>query len=104
MLRVSQVSDTVDLVLRYIKQETVAPLRGAGRWLLFGCVASLAIVLSSFFVLLAVLRFLQSSSLPFSGGWSWVPYIVTILFALSLIGLSVSRINHSHLNKAETNG
>ena len=98
MFRVERASETIDLLVRYIKQEALAPVRGAGRWLAFGLLAAHAIVLSSFFLLLGILRLLQSAGLPFDGGWSWVPYILTAMAAALLIAWSLSRINRGQLN------
>ena len=97
-VHVSSLSDTYDLVKRYVKQETVEPLRGAGRWLLFGLLAACALVLSSLFLLLGLLRLLQSQSLPFTGGWSFVPYVAVAGVAGLLSVFSLSRINKSSLN------
>jgi len=100
--RVGKTADIFDLLVRYIKQETVAPLRGAGRWLAFGVLASLAIVLGAFFFLLAVLRILQGSAFPFNGGWSWVPYFLTALITLSFVIVSLSRIKRPQLNRSDS--
>ena len=104
MFRVSHISETFDLVVEYIKQETVEPLRGAGRWLGFGLVAAHAIILASLFLLLGVLRLLQSASLPFDGGWSWAPYLITAVVGILLVVWSLSRINKESLNSGGARG
>lgn len=87
-----------DLVVGYVKQELTSPLRGAGRWIGFGLLASFFLVLSSFLLLLGILRLLQSESMPFDGGWSWVPYLVVVFSAMLLVAFSLGRINKPSLN------
>lgn len=93
-----------ELVVGYVKQELIAPLRGAGRWLGFGLLASFFLVLSSFLLLLGILRLLQSESLPFGGGWSWVPYVIVTLSAILLVVFSLGRINKSTLHNEARRG
>jgi len=89
-----------ELFVSYAKQELVAPLRGAMRWLGFGILAGCFLVLASFLYLLGVLRLLQSSSLPFDGSWSWIPFLLVSINAMFLVVFSLSRINQSSLNRA----
>jgi Putative Actinobacterial Holin-X, holin superfamily III len=94
------VGELVDLVTAYAKQETLGPLRGAGRWLGFGVAAAALLALGLFLVLLGLLRLLQAEwDRSAEGSWSWVPYTIVFLVALGLIGLTISRINKSALNK-----
>lgn len=75
-----QVQELWQLVLAYARQETIGPLKGLGRYLAKGILASMAVSLGIFFVLLGLLRLLQTETgSAFDGGWSWVPYVVTIL-------------------------
>lgn len=74
-----QVQELWQLVLAYARQETIGPLKGLGRYLAKGILASMAVSLGIFFVLLGLLRLLQTETgSAFDGGWSWVPYVVTI--------------------------
>ena len=95
---VRSLSASLDLVVGYVKQELVAPLRGAGRWLGFGLLAAFFLLLASFLMLLGLLRLLQSASLPFDGGWSWVPYVAVMLAAIALVAFSLGRINKPSLS------
>jgi hypothetical protein len=95
---IRSLSESLDLVVRYVKQELISPLRGAGRWLGFGLLASFFLVLASFLLLLGILRLLQSESLPFGGGWSWVPYLVVVISAMVLVVFSLGRISKPTLN------
>lgn len=96
----SDVGALVDLVKTYVKQETVGPLKGAGRWLAFGTAASLVLGLGIFLVVLGVLRLLQTE-LPdtFDGSWSWVPYLLALVVCLAGVALAISRIKKTHLSK-----
>jgi len=85
-------SQAVDLALGYIKQETVEPVKGLGRFLVFGIAGSLAIALGSVFLLVAVLRLLQTETGAFHGNLSWIPYLVVIVLAAGIIALSAWRI------------
>ncbi len=56
----ASLGDVVDYVKAYAKQETVGPLKGAGRWLGFGAGAAFAMGLGLVIVLLGVLRLIQA--------------------------------------------
>lgn len=88
-----QIQDIWQLVVAYIKQETLEPLKGLGRFLARGLLASLALSLGLFFMLLGVLRVLQTETgSAFEGFWSWVPYVVTIVgCAISAYGAMSAR-------------
>lgn len=85
--------DVVRLVIAYLKQETLGPLRGLGRFLLFGIVGSLALCLGVALLLIGLLRVLQTETgSTFAGHLSWVPYTLVAVVALALIGLAAWRI------------
>lgn len=88
------------MVKAYAKQETIGPLRGAGRWLAFGSLASLLFGIGIFLIVLGVLRLLQTE-LPdtFDGRWSWVPYLVALVVCLVAVGVAISRIKKNSLSK-----
>ena len=83
--------DLPDLLKRYVRQETVEPLRAAGRFLLFGLLGASLIGLGTVLLVVGGLRGLQSSGL-LDGSWSWVPYIVVAAALSGLAVLAVSRI------------
>ena len=51
--------DTLEMVRDYAKQETLGPLRGAGRWLVFGLMAAFFMSLGIIILLVGVLRLSQ---------------------------------------------
>ena len=81
-----------ELAVAYIRQETVEPVRGLGRFMVFGIAGSLAIALGSVFLLVAVLRLLQTETGAFHGNLSWIPYLIVIVLAAGIIALSAWRI------------
>ena len=88
------VSELVDLTKAYAKQETVDPIKGLGRYLAYGMAGSLLLGVGVILLVLAGLRVLQTETgTTFTGNWSWVPYIIVLVFALATIGLAITRIN-----------
>ena len=59
----------------YAVQETVGPLRGLGRYLLFGLAGALAVSVSIVLAALALIRVLQSETTVFGANWSFVPHL-----------------------------
>ncbi|MGP8059253.1 MAG: hypothetical protein ACLP9C_06440 [Acidimicrobiales bacterium] len=86
-------ADTVQLVIDYVKQETVEPLRGVGRFLIFGIAGSVALCVGLVLLLVGFLRFLQTETDgAFAGNLSWLPYVIVSIVGLVIIGLFVWRI------------
>ncbi|MGO8877830.1 MAG: hypothetical protein ACLQNG_18985 [Acidimicrobiales bacterium] len=84
----SEVSELIDLLKRYVLQETVGPLKTLGRSLGFGAAAAVTLGLGGVFVLLGVLRVLQTETgTMFTGHWSWAPYFLTVVAGLILIAV-----------------
>jgi hypothetical protein len=85
--------DVWELVVAYAKQETVEPLKGLGRWIAAGAGGSLLIATGLSLLLLSLLRALQTETgTTFTGSWSWAPYLITLVGAALVIGLSVLAI------------
>lgn len=97
----SSLTELVDLVRAYAKQETIGELRGTGRWLAWGAVGGISILLGLLFTLVGVLRLLQSTVFDDSTSFSWVPYFIVLGLALALIVFSQSRISKPFLNSGE---
>jgi predicted cobalt transporter CbtA len=85
-------SDVVGLVVAYLKQETLGPVKGLARFVLFGMAGSLAIAIGSVTLLVAVLRLLQTETGAFHGNLSWIPYFIVLALATAVIGLSIWRV------------
>jgi hypothetical protein len=81
--RSAQARDVIQLILDYAKQETLGPLKGVGRFLLFGIIGVIAISIGTTLLLLALLRALQTETgTMFTGDWSWAPYLLTAVAAI----------------------
>lgn len=86
-------TEALQLVVDYVKQETLTPLKGLGRYLLFGIVGSLALCVGLILLLVALLRALQSETgTTFSGNLSWLPYVIVCAAAVLVMGLAAWRI------------
>lgn len=91
-------ADFFELVKAYAKQETVEPLRGAGRWLGLGIAGSLLLMLGGISLTLALLRVLQEETgTTFAGNLSWVPYLITLGAAVVVLSLLIWRITKRSL-------
>lgn len=96
--------ETYELVRDYAKQETVGPLKGAGRWLAFGLLAAFFMSVGIVILLLAVLRLTQDLILHVwwpeqADGLSFLPYVVTLLVGLATSGVVWSRVSVFELNR-----
>jgi hypothetical protein len=77
------VTELRDLVVSYVRQQTLVPLQQLGRYIAFGIVGSLLLGLGVLFLGLSALRALQTETGDtFSGDWSWVPYLITFVALL----------------------
>lgn len=91
------------MVKEYARQETLGPLRGAGRWIGFGLLGALFIGGGTAFLVLGMLRLIQTEwPSTFDGRWmSLLPYLFGLVFCLVVAGLALARINKQPLNKEE---
>lgn len=85
--------DAFQLTVDYLKQETVKPLRGLGRFLYMGIAGSFFLAGGLLLILVGVLRLLQSETgSALTGDWSWVPYAVVVVLGIAVIGVAAWRI------------
>ena len=82
--------DLVDLFRRYVRQETVEPLRSLGRYILFGAAGSVLVGVGMLLLAVGALRGLQVWG-ELDGRWSWVPYLVAAL-PLALAGVRAASL------------
>lgn len=96
----TQVTELKDLLIAYVKQETVDPLRALTRFVVWGTIGAVLLSLAGVALMLAIVRALQTETKPhLTGNWSWVPYTGAILFALIVAALAVSRIRAKSAKK-----
>ena len=86
------------MVRDYVKQETLDPLRGVGRWLAWGILGAIALLFGAVVGLVGLLRFLQAELIT-QQGLSWVPYFIVAIIAIGLIWFSLTRIARPSLNR-----
>ncbi len=82
--------DLVTLVIAYVKQETIEPIRGLGRDLGFGLAAVVVGGLGTILLVLGVVRLLQAETgSTFQGHLSFLPYLIAMVLALLVIGMAL---------------
>jgi len=87
------------MVLAYVKQETVIPIRGLGRFIALGVAGSFALSVGLLLLSLALLRGLQTETGTFSGNWSWAPYCITLVVS-ALVAVAAARAITSQKRRA----
>ncbi len=92
-------SELYELVVTYAKQQTIDPIRGAGRWLGFGIVGAILMSIGLVIGVLGVLRLIQTPPLGTSNTWSWTTYLITILVCIVIGKFTLSRIKRGTLEK-----
>ena len=91
-------AEVFDLVKRYAQQETIDPLKPAGRWIGFGLAGSLLLMIGGIELTLAFLRAIQEEAgSTFEGNLSWLPYLFTLLAVAVVLGLLGWRITKKTL-------
>ncbi|WP_420450322.1 hypothetical protein [Ilumatobacter sp.] len=91
--------EVLEYVKLYAKQETVGPLRGAGRWIAFGAAAAVAMGLGLMMILLGLLRLVQTELDRLArGSLSWAPYAIVLVITVALLAVTLTRIKKSTLN------
>jgi len=98
----ASVGEIVEFVKAYAEQETVGPLKGAGRWIGYGAAGAIALGVGLSLLLLGLLRLIQSEASDIADGrLSWLPYTIVFVVCLLLIAVSVLQINKTFLNKED---
>jgi hypothetical protein len=96
-----QFAQTAQLLQDYARQELRDPLGNTGRWIAYGLVGALCIGFGTGFLVLGMLRMMQTEwPATFGGRWmNLVPYLCGLLFAALVIALAMRRINKHPLTK-----
>jgi len=80
-------------VVDYVKQETLDPLKGLGRFILFGVAGSVALAIGLVILSIAFLRFVQGETgTTFSGNLSWLPYLICAVVVVAVAAVSVRAV------------
>ena len=96
----ASVGEIIETVKAYAKQETLGPLKGAGAWLGYGAAAAFTLSVGLLFLLLGLLRLLQTEwTRSATGSLSWLAYVITFVVALIFVALALLRVKKATLNK-----
>ena len=94
------IGELVEYVKTYARQETLGPLRGAGRWLALGTAAAVVLGLGLMLLMLGLLRLLQTEwERSATGRLSWLSYLIVLVVVAALLLITVTRISKKSLNK-----
>jgi hypothetical protein len=91
--------ELVKMVRDYVKQETLDPLKGVGRWLAWGIVGAVALLFGAVTGLIGLLRLLQAEVFYQPNGFTWAPYMIIVGVAVVMVWLSLTRIARPSLHK-----
>ena len=85
--------DAFQLTVDYLKQETIQPLKGLGRFLYMGIAGSFFLAGGILLALIGILRLLQTETgTALTGDWSWVPYLSVMVLGIAVIVVAAWRI------------
>jgi hypothetical protein len=87
-------TEVARLVIDYIKQETLDPVKGLGRYVLFGVAGSIALSIGLAIVAVGFLRLLQvETGSTFTGNLSWIPYLICAVVVVAVAAVAVWAIS-----------
>jgi hypothetical protein len=100
--RKDEVSDLLDTVTAYAKQETLGPLKGGVKAGALGLAGAISLGVGLIIILVAVLRLLQTETTAFHGEWmSVLPYVIVFFAALVCIAVSLAFIKRIDFERGE---
>ncbi|MGI9032203.1 MAG: hypothetical protein ACR2HY_00665 [Acidimicrobiales bacterium] len=84
------VRDIASMVVAYVKQETLDPIKGLGRFLAFGAAAVVVGGVGLVLLVLGGLRLLQTETgSAFSGHLSFLPYVIALAVCGAIAGAAL---------------
>lgn len=87
------VTELWELIVAYVKQETLEPLKALGRFVGFGVAGGVLLSVGAVLIGVGGLRAIQTETRQhLTGDWSWLPYLAIVLYCLIIAGIAVSRI------------
>jgi hypothetical protein len=88
----SDLQELWSMVVAYAKQETIDPIKGLGRYVVWGLLGALALSLGLVLLMLGGLRLLQTETgSAFDGRLTWVPYVLVVVASGAAAALAISR-------------
>jgi hypothetical protein len=95
--------EVVKLVVDYIKQETLDPVKGLGRYVVFGVAGSVALSIGLAILAVGFLRLLQGETgSTFTGNLSWIPYVICTILVVLIAFLAVKAISRGQTPDTES--
>jgi hypothetical protein len=90
-----QIGQVIDLVKEYARQETLGPIKGAGRWLAAGAAGAVLLGTGCALLVLGVLRLMQNEfGKTFRGSWTYLlPYLFALIASVAVMGIAAWRIS-----------
>ncbi len=90
-----QISDVVELVKEYARQETLGPIKGAGRWLGAGAAGAVLLGGGCALLVLSLLRMIQNEfGKSFRGDWTYLlPYLFALIASVLVMAFAAWRIS-----------
>jgi hypothetical protein len=83
----TEATELVAMIKAYAIQETLGPLKQIGRTLAIGSATAVLFGIAAVLSLVGLLRALQTETgSAFAGEWTWVPYLLTLVVAVAVIG------------------
>ncbi len=89
------IGQVIDLVKEYARQETLGPIKGAGRWLAAGAAGAALLGTGCVLLVLGVLRMVQNEfGKSFRGSWvTMLPYLFAFVASLAVMAIAAWRIS-----------
>jgi hypothetical protein len=89
-----QIGEVLDLVKEYARQETLGPIKGAGRWLVRGAAGAILVGSGCVLLVFGALRMVQNEFGPtFRGSWMrMLPYLFAFVVSVAVIAVAAWRI------------
>jgi len=89
-----EAQETVTLIVDYVKQETLDPVKGLGRYVVAGIVGSVALSVGLVVVAVGLLRLLQGETgSTFTGNLSWIPYVIITVVVVLVAFVAVKAVS-----------
>ena len=99
----AEAQETVQLIVAYVRQETLDPVKGLGRYVLFGVAGSVALSIGLAVLAVGLLRLLQAETgTTFSGNLSWVPYVISTVAVVLVAVVAVRAISRGQTPNSTT--
>lgn len=90
-----QIGSVIELVKDYARQETLGPIKGAGRWLAAGAAGAVLIGTGCVLLVLGALRMVQNEfGRSFRGSWvALLPYLFAFVVSMAVMAVAAWRIS-----------